>query len=371
MAQTIINGKTADPRSPLDYARQGADTLISKFPFNELPPKDRFHYHQGVFLSGVERVYQLSGDRRYYDYIKAWVDYFVDAGGEIRYCDVREFDDMQPAILLFGLYEDTRDPRYRKVLDRFAPIVERWPTNAQGGFWHKYHRVNQMWLDGLYMIGPYAAMYAARFGKPYFFETVYRQMDLMRRNMTDPATGLLYHAWDDSREAEWADKATGLSPEFWGRAIGWYAVAILDILDTLPNDHPRRPEFIAAARAIVTALARFQDQSTGLWYQVVDKGARPENWHEISCSCLYTYATAKAVRTGLLHPSWASVARRGCEGVIGRLKFEGDALIVPDICVGTGVGDYDFYIARPRVENDLHGMGAFLLMATEVARAFG
>ena len=356
-------------KTALDYAKMGADTLIRKFTVEELPPKNRFHYHQGVFLSGMQRTYFLSGEQKYYDYIKAWVDYYIDENGEIRYCDVREFDDMQPAILLYDLYQKTGDERYKKVLDRFVPIVEMWPTNAQGGFWHKYHRENQMWLDGLYMIGPYSAMYAHHFGtKEYFFETAYQQMNLMRRNMTDPKTGLLYHAWDDSKVIDWADKKTGLSPEFWGRAIGWYAVAILDILDYMPKDHPRRQDFIDAERDIVNALVRFQDDATGLWHQVVDKGGEEGNWLETSCTNLYNYAICKSIKTGIIDKSYAKYAHKAYQGVIDSLTFEGENcqdLIVSNICIGTGVGDYKFYINRPTVKNDLHGMGAFLLMCSE------
>ena len=356
----------ANEKTALDYAKMGADTLIRKFTVDELPPKNRFHYHQGVFLSGMERTYLLSKDKKYYKYIKDWIDYYIDENGSIRFDEhVRQFDDMQPAILLFNLYEDTKDERYKKVLDEFAPVVEMWPTNAMGGFWHKYDRPNQMWLDGLYMIGPYSVMYANHFGKSYFYETIYQQMNLMRRNMTDPKTGLLYHAWDDSKEINWADKDTGLSPEFWGRAIGWYAVAIMDILDYIPLSHPRRHEFVSAGLDIINALIRFQDEKTGLWYQVVDKGDREGNWLETSCSSLYTYAIAKAIKKGLLHKSYARYIHKAYEGIIKSLRFEGEDLIVSNICIGTGVGDYQFYINRPTVENDLHGMGAFLLMCTE------
>jgi unsaturated rhamnogalacturonyl hydrolase len=353
-------------QSVLGYAKTGADTLMCKFTVDNLPPKNRFHYHQGVFLSGVERIFLLSKDQKYYDYIKAWLDYYIDEKGNIRYGDnVRQFDDMQPAVLLYNLYTETKDPRYKKVLDNFVPIVEMWPTNARGGFWHKYDQPNQMWLDGLYMIGPWTAMYAYYFNKPYFFEKLYWQMNLMRRNMTDRKTGLLYHAWDDSKEAPWADKQTGLSPEFWGRAIGWYAVAIMDILDYIPAEHEHWHEFEGAAIDIINALVRFQDMESGLWFQVADKGGTPGNWLETSCSCLYTYAIAKAIKKNLFHKSYARYIHRAYEGIISSLTFVADELILPNVCIGTEVGDYEYYIKRPTVQNDLHGMGAFLLMCTE------
>ncbi|MCL2214276.1 MAG: glycoside hydrolase family 88 protein [Treponema sp.] len=356
-----INGKTA-----LCYAKMGADTIIRKFSTEDLPPKNRFHYHQGVFLSGVERTYLLCKDRKYYDYIKNWMDYHIDKDGKIKYNDNGlQFDDMMPSIMLFNLYNDTKDERYKKVLTDFSSLVDVWPTNARGGFWHKDIRPNQMWLDGLYMIGPYCVMYAYYFNKPYYYEIVYQQMNLMRRNMTDPVTGLLYHAWDDSKAIDWCDKETGLSPEFWGRAIGWYAVAVMDILDFFPQEHPRRHEFVSAGIDIINALVRFQDEQSGLWYQVVDKGDREGNWLETSCSSLYTYAIAKAIKKGLLHKSYVKYINRAYEGIINSLKFKDEDLIIPNICIGTGVGDYRFYIDRPTVENDLHGMGAFLLMCSE------
>ena len=357
--------KTSEKKA-LDYAKAGADTLIRKFTIEELPPKNRFFYHQGVFLSGMERVYFHSGDKKYYNYIKDWADYHINEKGELRYPEKNsQFDGMQPGILLFNLYKETKDERYKKILDAFAPMVEMWPTNAQGGFWHMYNQHNQMWLDGLYMIGPYAVMYAHHFDKPYFYEKIYQQMNLMRRNMTDPKTGLMYHAWDDSKMESWADKTTGLSPEFWGRAIGWYAVAIMDILDYLPENHPRRCEFISAALDIINALLRFQDEQSGIWFQVVDKGDRKENWLETSCSCLYVYAIAKAIKKGLLHSSYFKHIQRAYEGILKYINYEGEDLVVSNICIGTCLGDYQFYIDRPVIQNDLHGMGAFLLMCTE------
>lgn len=351
----------------LDYAKMGCDTLIKQYTPQQLPPAGRFHYHQGVFLSGMERTYRLCGEEKYYCYIKEWVDQFIDETGNISGCDVTQFDDMQPSILLFTLYDKTGDERYKKALDSFVPYVEKWPKNARGGFWHKYEHPNQMWLDGLYMIGPYHAMYANAFGKEYFFEIVYRQMKLMTENMRDEKTGLLYHAWDDSLVESWADKKTGLSSQFWGRAIGWYAVSILDILDYMPEGDRRRSEFIQAEQKIIDALINFQDEGTGLWCQVVDKPHCEGNWFEVSCSCLFTYAIAKAIKTGIIGAEYTVYMNKGYSGVISivQLDREKGELYLDKVCVGTCVGDYNYYVQRDTVKNDLHGMGAFLLMCTE------
>lgn len=354
-------------KTALDYAKMGCDTLIKKWSVETLPPALRFHYHQGVFLSGMQRTLWLSGEQKYYEYIKTWVDLFVNENGEITICTTDDqFDDMQPAILIFDLYKKTGDERYKKILDHFIPIVEKWPKNAKGGFWHKLFRQNQMWLDTLYMIGPFCAMYAKEFDKPYLFEVIYQQMNFMRTYMTDKKTGLLYHGWDDSRAAEWSNPETGLSPHFWGRAIGWYAVAILDILEYLPEEHPRRADFIQAEIDIIHAIVHYQDEKTGLWCQVVDRTSDPDNWFETSCSCLYTYALSKGIKMDILDDTYEKYMHRGYQGVIDTLTFDDEGnLFVNKVCVGTGIGDYQFYLQRPVVQNDLHGMGAFLLMCTE------
>jgi len=365
-------------KTALDYGRQGADTFLRRWPVEELPPAGRFHYHQGVFLSGLDRIYGLCGEKSYDAYLKAWLDQFIDGEGNLRGSTLDQFDDMQPAILLFRYYRETGDERYRAVLDRIAGAVDRWPTNALGGFWHKMDRENQMWLDTLYMIGPFMAMYAEAFHKPYFFEKVFHQMALMRDHMTDRDTGLLRHAWDDSRRMPWADAAAGLSPECWGRAMGWYTVAVLDILEHLPPDHPHRGEFIRTERDFLEALLRYQDREDGRWYQVLNRGDDPDNWLENSCSCLYCYSLAKACRLGLAAAptleTWREAAGKAYAGVIRSLELEdqagGEDLIIPGICIGTGVGDYRFYLTRPTVKNDLHGMGAFLLMCSEYYAAF-
>ena len=180
-------------------------------------------------------------------------------------------------------------------------------------------------------------------------------------------SGLLFHAWDESKEEKWADKETGLSSEVWGRALGWYVVAILDILSFIPEDHKDRARLIEIENLVLEALIKYQD-TNGLWYQVVPKPDCEGNWHEVSCSSLFTYALAKAVRMGVVEKEYRQYAEKGFKGVISTLEYEGDDLIVGKVCMGTGVKDYDYYINRPIIANDLHGMGAFILMCAEMAR---
>ncbi|THF75723.1 glycoside hydrolase family 88/105 protein [Cohnella fermenti] len=355
--------------TPIEWAERACEALMAKFEPEQLPP-DRFHYHQGVFLSGMEKCWRETGKDGYYDYLKRWVDSQVQPDGSFKKIKLDELDDIQPGVLLFNLYEKTGDERYKKALDTIVPLLKSWKTNPSGGFWHKEHYPNQMWLDGLYMAGPIATMYGKTFGDSDYFDMMAYQAILMEKHTKDQVTGLLYHGWDETKEAEWADPATGLAPEFWGRAIGWYPVALLEMFEYMPEDHKDKEKLVAILQDLLTALPKFQDEATGLWYQVVDKGERPDNWLENSCTALYVHAIAKAVRFGCLDESYLAAAWKGYQGVIDTLKFdENGRVLIGNICIGTGIGDYAHYIARPTSENDLHGAGAFILMCVEMSLA--
>ncbi len=356
-------------REPIYYAKASVETMMQKFKAQNLPPEGHFHYHQGVFLSGVYQTYLECQDERYYEYMKAWVDARIDENGEIHDYDKGQLDDIQPGILLFPLYERTKDVRYKKALDELLCVVKNFPRAENGGFWHKEWHPGQMWLDGLYMGGPICAEYAARFDRPEFMDIAAEQVLLMKEKTEDRETGLWYHAWDSLLKEDWADRKTGLSSEFWGRSIGWVPVAILDELDFMPENHPQRKALEDAACRLIEAVYRYQSEE-GRWYQVVNKGSEEGNWLENSCSCLYVAAACKAVRKGLLPANCLDAAKKGFQGVISSLTWEGEKLLVGDVCIGTGVGDYKHYCDRPTSVNDLHGVGAFLLMCAEAQRVF-
>lgn len=352
---------------PIHYAMCACDTMMRKFEAADLPPKGHFHYHQGVFLSGMYQTYVLSNEDKYFQYMKQWVDSIIDENGKIDWFDPGQLDDIQPGILLYPLLDNTGDSRYKKALDTLLPCILDFPRNQEGGLWHKDHLPDQMWLDGLYMAGPVSGEYAKRFYCPEYLEQAIEQALLMEKNTRDDMTGLWRHAWDCSGKAEWADEKTGLSPEFWGRSIGWVPVAVLDVMDFMSTTHPDYMTLSGLVKNLLTAVCRYQSEE-GRWYQVVDKGGKEGNWLENSCSCLFAAAICKAVRKGILPREYLVKARRGYEGVIESLNWEGEDLLLGEVCVGTGVGDYQHYCDRPVSVNDLHGMGAFLIMCAEVQR---
>lgn len=356
-------------QSPLAWGKAACDVLMQTYTPPQLPPERTWHYHQGVFLYGMLHVWYETGQKAYWDYIKGYVDDLVDAQGNLLFAR-GELDAIQAGLLLFPLDRETEDPRYVKAAGKLRRLFDILNQTQEGGYWHKDKYPYQMWLDGIYMGGVFACQYARAYGETALFDMVVKQEQLMRTHMKDDRTGLMYHAWDESRRTDWSDNETGCSPEFWGRAVGWYGMALNDILDQLPLHHPGRENLIQALQELVPSLVRFQDESSGLWYQVVDKGDHDDNWLETSCSSLFVYTMTKAVRKGYVDPTYLEPAQKGFQGLTNRIDFNADdRLILPDICVGTGVGDYRHYVQRPKSENDLHGAGAFILAAVEMERA--
>ncbi|MGX7131605.1 glycoside hydrolase family 88/105 protein [Enterococcus songbeiensis] len=347
----------------LEYAILACDTMINKFKAENLPPHGHFHYHQGVFLSGVFEIYLRTGEERYFDFVKDWIDSIVDSKGNITWFDPEQLDDIQPGIILLALYQKTREPRYKKASDILANALANIKVNKEGGFWHKQSFANQMWLDGLYMVGPFAAEYAAMFHEEKFTEQAFQQAKIMEAKTKDLKTGLWFHAYDSLKTQQWANTDTGCSPEFWGRSIGWINIALLDEMKHLSPADYRYQEMSRMVRELLLSLISYQSEE-GRWYQIVDKEYLEDNWLENSASCLFTTAIYRAIQIGILSPEYLSFADKGYQGIVKSLKIHDNRVEVGHVCIGTGVGDYEYYISRPVSVNDLHGMGAFLLLCS-------
>jgi unsaturated rhamnogalacturonyl hydrolase len=320
-------------------------------------------YTVGLYLYGQYLVYKRTGKASYLSYIRTWADRFVGSDGSIDN-SFNNLDSMQSGNILLLLYAETGQSKYAKAADKIRTRLNSYPRTKDGGFWHATSRQHQLWGDGTYMVLPFLVRYgAARNDATYANNEAAKQLALYHQHLTDP-NGLLYHAYDEAAAQSWVVKGTHHSPESWCRAIGWYAMATLDVLDRLPATHPQRAALIAIAQRLVAGFARYQDSKTGRWFQVVDRGDLTANWTETSSSCMYTYATAKAIRRGYVDAAtYQPVVDRGHAGVLAKVSRGSDGLTsIADICIGTNVGDLDFYLARPRATNDLHGLGSFLIM---------
>jgi unsaturated rhamnogalacturonyl hydrolase len=340
----------------------------------------KWTYDHGLVLKGIERVYLATGDKQYFDFIQRSIDHFVNDDGSIRTYKIDEYniDHILPGRNLLYLYKATGNEKYRKAAALLREQLKTHPRTSEGGFWHKKIYPSQMWLDGLYMGEPFYAEYAATFNEPTAFDDIAKQFILMERHARDDKTGLLYHGWDESKQQRWANPTTGRSPNFWGRAMGWYAMALVDTLDYFPEKHPQRAELIAMLNRLARAVAKYQDPRSGLWYQVLDKGNAKGNYLESSAACMFVYALAKGVRNGYLPASYIKTANDGYRGIQrefvkydanGRFNLAGTVSVA-----GLGGnpyrdGSYEYYLSEKVVTNDPKGIGAFLMAATEMETA--
>jgi unsaturated rhamnogalacturonyl hydrolase len=344
-------------------------------PFPTAKDLGSWGYAKSLYLYGQYLVYKRTGDPRYLKYIQDWIDDHVDengvvtsanAQGEVREVKFDNLDSMLPGNLLLLLYQETNKPKYKLAADRIRQRFDTYPRTKDGGFWHATSKSRewQLWGDGVFMSLPFLVRYGNVFNdRKYGNDEATRQLLIYASHLNDPKTGLMFHAYDESGQSTWADKETKHSAEIWCRAMGWFGMTLVEVLELLPRNHPNRPKLIAQVAKIVKAWANFQDQKTGLWYQIVNKGDNPENWLETSSSSMYTYVIAMAVDRGYVAKSYLDVAKKGYAGVLTKLSLDADGQTnITDICEGTNVADLAYYLARKRNTNDFHGLGAFLIM---------
>lgn len=332
----------------------------------------KWGYTQGLTLYAMEQVYRRTHDERYLRYIRVWADAHVNAQGEIDH-PIDALDDMLPGLLMLSLYRDTGEVRYKIAAQTIRKRFDTYPRTQDGGFWHGAvaEHQHQLWLDGMYMSMPFLVQYGEVFGdQKYAYQEATKQLLLYAGHLNDPKTGLLYHAYDETGTESWAVPGSHHSSFFWARSIGWYGIALVQVLETMPKNDPARPRLVALVRQLVGAFQRFQDPKTGLWYNVVDKSQEPGNWLETSASSMYIYVVSKAMERGYVSPSYSEVACKGYRGILTQLSPKGDGNVsVANICSGTVVGELRYYLKRPRNTNDIHGLGPFLLMNEQMRQA--
>lgn len=349
------------PRENTDWSVAVVESTMARFP-NASDVGD-WEYTQGLYMYGQHLLYERTGDPRYLAYIRQWVDGIVSDNGDIDY-PLESLDSFRSGTVLLKLYAETGAEKYRLAADNIRRRLDSYPRTSDGAFTHDTtDRRHQLWADGTYMVLPFLAGYGKQFGESeYANDEVTSNLLIYASHLLAPS-GLLYHAYDEAGEQSWADPVTHHSPEIWCRAVGWYCMTCVDVLDILPANHPNRPRIIGLVRTLAQALARYQDRASGRWFQVVDKGTVTGNWTETSSSAMFTYTLAKAVQRGYLPARYGQVAKKGYRGVLDKASVGEDGLTnVTDICIGTGVGDLAWYFARPRATNDMHGLGAFLIM---------
>jgi unsaturated rhamnogalacturonyl hydrolase len=379
---SVLAASAAGQTPPLSerMAATAMNSLYRDAGKKETGKPSKWTYDLGVVLKGIEGVWYATGDGRYFKHIQENLDHWVQPDGTIRTYKVEEYniDHILLGRNLLTLYKVTGQEKYRKAAALLREQLRTHPRTSEGGFWHKKIYPHQMWLDGLYMGEPFYAEYAVTFNEPEAFDDIAKQFVLMERHSRDAKTGLLYHGWDESREQRWADKTTGRSPNIWGRAMGWYAMALVDTLDHFPTEHPQRGELNAILNRLAAAVAKYQEPKSSLWYQVVDKGGERGNYLEASASAMFVYALAKGVRNGYLPASYMKVAEKAYRGIVKEfVKPVSDAQVNLDGTVsvaGLGGnpyrdGSYEYYLSEKVITNDPKGVGAFIKASVEMEMA--
>jgi len=336
-----------------------------------------WNYEIGVTMMGIWGLWEKTKDSAYIKYVKKIVDHFVTADGDIRTYDLTDYnaDHILTGRLVLRLHDAYQDPKYKRAADLLRKQIDWQPRNRAGGFWHKLKYPAQMWLDGLYMIEPFYAEYTKRFGTHEAYADIVHEFVLMEQKARDPKTGLIYHGWDESKQQFWADKQTGLSQSFWSRAMGWYHVALVEVLDVMDANHPERKKIIEILNRLTIAIVKTQDNASGVWWQITDKGGAEKNYLESSSSAMFVYALARSVNKGYISPSYKTAVQRGYAGLLKEFVVkdaEGLTHFTKTVAVGglggspNRNGSYAYYMSEPIRSDDFKAIGPFMLAALEM-----
>ncbi|MBQ1849140.1 MAG: glycoside hydrolase family 88 protein [Lachnospiraceae bacterium] len=341
--------------------------------------QNKWNYIDGCMITAILELYEITGDEQYFTFAKRFVDAFVQEDGTIRTYDVKEYnlDNINTASNLFFLYEKTGEEKYKKALDLVRSQLDDMPRTKEGSFWHKAIYPNQVWLDGLYMAEPFYMHYETAFRKMGNSQDVLKQFQNVEKHMKDPATGLYYHGYDESREMYWANPETGCSANFWLRSIGWFTLALVETAQATDETlYFEKRYFQKLLENLIDALIPYQDES-GMFYQVVNRADAQGNYLETSGTALIAYAILKAVRLGFLMPRYRVIGEKAFQGIADKYlsKNEDGTLKLSGICLVAGLGgkthrdgSLEYYLSEPVVENEAKGVAPFLLAYTEMLR---
>lgn len=343
----------------------------------------KWGYTPGLELKAFLDAYDTYGGDDIYDYVHAWYDAAVNEDGSIKTYSVDKYnvDLICPGRSLFYFYDKTGEEKYRKAIDLIKTQVDGQPRTSEGAFWHKQIYPHQIWLDGVYMAEPFYAEYASRYlsGKEQTeaFKEIVNEFVIAEKHTYDPETKLYRHAWDESKSMFWCNPETGQSQHCWGRALGWYCMAIVEVLDYLPANFEGRETLVAILNKICAELPKWADKESGVWYQVLDQPGREGNYLEATCSAMFSYTFLKGVRLGYLDASLEGYAKQLYENVVKTfITTDNQGRISIEKCCSVGglggssnrMGDYAYYLSEPIRPNDSKGVGPFIWASLEMEK---
>ncbi len=352
-------------KTPEKWSEGIAQTVMTRYPSAVTIPFKPWCYPQGYFLIGLDKLWKATGDRKYYDYIMNWANEVVRPDGSLVWFRGRSMDDMMAGSVVVWAYQQTKEERFRKAAETIRKSYDDYPRTSDGVFWHGRGTVGQIWVDGVFM----GQMFLTRYGKyideaSYCFDEAAKQLIGMHTHLKKGDTGLLYHGWDEDKDARWANPETGMAPEVWSEGLGWYALVLVEALEIFPRQHPQYSTLVRITQELMKGLKDTQDPITGLWYQVVDKGNQPGNWHETSGSGMFTYTIRRAVELGLIPAqSYEQTIIKGYNGLLSKARISAQDGLIDLYDANNGLGiqkDYETYVTRPRKMNGQEVISSFL-----------
>lgn len=341
-----------------------------------------WNYIDGCMILALLEIYQATGEKKYYEFADAFINHRVQEDGSITGYSVEEYnlDNVNAGKTLFSLYELNGKEKYRKAIDLIYSQVQTQPRTEEGNFWHKQIYPHQVWLDGMYMGQPFYMEYETKFNDKKNYGDIFSQFKNVVKYLRDPKTGLYYHGYDASKTIFWCDKETGLSENFWLRALGWYSMSLLDTLYKCEpgEEYAEDYEWLKGVFVdMIDSMLKFQDES-GLWYQLPARKDEAPNYPETSGSAIMAYCLLKGVRLGFLSESYREYAFKAFNGICDKyLKEKDGGLSLGGICLVAGLGpadnlrrdgSFEYYMSEPIVEDDAKGVGPLLLAYTEMRR---
>lgn len=369
----------------LKWSERMALSEINRFPdptlidFNKKP---KWTYTPGLVLQAISRVYDQNNDQKLLDYIYKYTDKIIAEDGAIKTYKLSNYnlDMIKSGDIIYYLYNKKNEAKFLKVMDTLHKQLQGQPTTSEGGYWHKKIYPYQMWLDGVYMAEPFHAKYATTIIKDEqvrndIYNHIVKQFDLIEKYNKDKTTGLYFHGWDESKEQRWANKETGLSQHFWSRGMGWYSMALVDVLDYLPKEHEGYSRIIAYLNGLAEAIVKYQDAKTGTWYQVVDLPNREGNYIEATGTSMFTYTLAKGVKKGYLPNKYLENADKAYQGILDNfISVEENGIVnLNRCCAVAGLGgnpyrdgSFEYYIGEKIRSNDPKGTGPFIMASLEL-----
>ncbi len=364
----IIDGST--PENPLwniEFIRQ--------------KKKPRWNYIDGCMMTSILELYKYTKNEKYLNFVVKYVDYFVSDDGSILGYNPEEFstDDMCESRVLFDLYHITKNEKYIKAIELTYSQLKNHPRTKEGNFWHKKIYPNQVWLDGLFMTQVFYMRYETEINGMKNYPDIRHQFEVVREKMYDPNKHLYYHGYDSSKQMFWADPKTGLSKNFWLRSMGWFVVALADILGYMKQEIYEDYAFYKGLlKEALDGLLQYQDKESKMFYQVIDQGNREGNYLETSGSSMIAYAMLKGARLNALPERYKDLGLEIFNGVCKKYLTEKDGdLNIGGICLVAGLGPdnnrrrdgtFEYYISEPIVENDAKGIGPLILAYSEVKK---